>query len=123
MSPACVAICAAAAVVTVTVVVCVIPIPLTVAETIFTCATVELNAPVATPLASVPVGGCVRVFPSPVAASTTVAPLTGFPEASFAVTVIVAALVPVDAVIDGGAASTVDWAAETGPAVTVTVAV
>jgi hypothetical protein len=56
-----------------------------------------------------------------VAASATVAPLIGLPLASFAVTVIVDVAVPT--AIDVGAAATVDWAAEAGPAVTVTLAV
>ena len=55
----------------------VIAVPFAVAETVFAPATVELNVPVATPLASVVPLGCVRVFPLPVAASTTVAPLIG----------------------------------------------
>ena len=57
----------------------------------------------------------------PVVASTTVAPGIGFPNASFAVTVIVE--VPLPAVIDVGAATTFDCAALTAPAVTVTAAV
>src|ERR1043166_39914 len=62
---------------------------LIVADTVFAAATVELSVPVATPLAFVVPTGCVRVLPVPVAASTTVAPLTGLPEASRAVTVMV----------------------------------
>jgi hypothetical protein len=46
------------------------------------------------------------VFPVPVAAKTTVAPATGLPLVSRAVTVIVE--VPVPAVIELGAAVTVD---------------
>ena len=65
--------------VTVTAAVCVTPTALIVAETVFPSATVELNVPVATPLPFVVPTGCVRVFPVPVAASTTVAPLIGFP--------------------------------------------
>jgi hypothetical protein len=53
---------------------------LIVADTVFDSATVELRVPVATPLAFVPPAGCVRVFPLPVAARTTVAPATGFPN-------------------------------------------
>ncbi|SRR6266511_2147078 len=106
--------------VTVTVAVCVIAVPLAVADTVFASATVELKVPVATPLAFVGPLGCVSVLPLPVAASTTVAPLTGFPFASFAVTVIVA--VPPTA-MDVGEAATVDCEAETEPDVTVTVAV
>jgi hypothetical protein len=94
---------------------------LTVADKVFPSATVELSVPVATPLAFVVPVGCVRVFPVPVAARSTVAPATGLPWASRAVTVIVEVSVP--AVIDVGAATTVDWAASTAPAVTVTAAV
>jgi len=106
--------------VTVTVAVWVIATALIVAETAFPSATVELNVPVATPLAFV-TPGCVTVLPEPEAASTTVAPGTGFPWASRAVTVMVD--VPAPAVIEVGAATTVDWTASTAPAVTVTVAV
>src|SRR6266446_643887 len=53
---------------------------LIVAETVLVAATVELNVPVATPLAFVVPTGCVSVFPVPVAASTTVAPATGLRE-------------------------------------------
>ena len=65
--------------------------------------------------------GCVSVFPDPVAASTTVAPLIGFPRASFAVTVIVEELAPVLAVIVPGEAPIVDCDALTLPALTFTV--
>src|SRR6266852_5658531 len=106
--------------VTTTVAVWVIATVLIVAETVFDSATVELKLPVATPLALVVPTGCVRVFPVPVAASTTVAPAIGLPLASFAVTVTVDA--PLPAVI-GDVAVTVDCAAETVPAVTTTVAV
>src|SRR5881409_3218169 len=106
--------------VTVTVAVCVITTALIVAETVFPSATVELNVPAATPLAFVN-PGCVTVLPEPEAASTTVAPWIGLPLASFAVTVIVEGSVP--AVMEVGAATTVDWPALTLPAVTVTVAV
>src|SRR2546430_14732972 len=91
-----------------------------VAETVFDSATVELSVPVATPVPSVRPLGCVRVLPLPVAASTTVAPPIGLPLASLAVTVTVE--VPLPAVIDAGAAVTVDCAADTGPGATVTVA-
>src|SRR5256886_16714417 len=84
-----------------------------VAETVFDSATVELSVPVATPVPSVRPLGCVRVLPLPVAASTTVAPPIGLPLASLAVTVIVE--VPLPAVIDAGAAVTVDCAADKGP--------
>src|ERR1700730_13952224 len=93
---------------------------LIVADTVFASATVALKVPVATPLAFVGPTGWVSVFPVPVAASTTVAPLTGLPEASRAVTVIVD--VPVPAVI-GEVAVTLDTVADTRPAVTTTVAV
>src|SRR5712692_1297366 len=93
---------------------------LIVAETVFDSATVELKLPVATPLALVVPTGCVRVFPVPVAASTTAAPAIGLPFASLAVTVMVD--VPLPAVI-GDVAATVDCAAETVPAFTTTVAV
>ena len=95
----------AAPAVTVTTAVCVAVTPAIEAVTVFDPATVEDKLPVATPFASV-AAGCVRVFPVPVAVSTTVAPLTGLPAASRAVTVVVA--VPLPAVITGGAASTVD---------------
>src|SRR6266513_1961520 len=104
--------------VTATAAVCVIAVPLTVAETVFGSATVVLSVPVATPVASVVPLGCVRVFPVPVAARTTVAPLIGLPPASFTVTVMVE--LPLPAVSDAGAAATVDCEADTAPAVTVT---
>src|SRR5713226_7122446 len=106
--------------VTVTVAVWVIATVLIVAETVFDSATVDASVPVATPLALVVPTGCVRVFPVPVAASTTVAPAIGLPLASRAVTVIVE--LPLPAVI-GDVAVTVDKDADTAPAVTVTVAV
>ena len=77
-----------------TVAVCVTAMPSIVAETVFDSATVELRVPVATPLAFVVALGCVNVLPVPVAARTTVAPATGFPNASRAVTVIVEVPVP-----------------------------
>ena len=107
--------------VTVTLAVCVTATPAIVAETVLVSGVVELSVPVATPLAFVGLAGCVSVFPEPVAASTTVAPLTGLPFASRAVTVSVE--VPLPAVIEVGEAVTVDCDADTGPAVTVTVAV
>lgn len=61
------------------------------------------------------------MLPLPVAARTTVAPLIGLPFSSRAVTVIVDA--PVPATSEAGAAATVDCAADTDPAVTVTAAV
>src|SRR5881397_1639697 len=107
-------------VVTITVAVWVTATPLIVAETILSSATVELRVPVATPLALVVPLGCVSVFPLPVAASTTVAPAIGLPDASRAVTVIVD--VPVPAAM-GDVAATVDTVPETAPTVTTTVAV
>jgi hypothetical protein len=107
--------------VTTTVAVCVIATALIVADTVFEPAAVEFRLPVATPFASVVPTGWVSVLPVVgVAASVTVAPWIGLPLASFAVTVIVD--VPLPAVI-GEVAVTVDWAAETAPAVTTTVAV
>jgi len=105
---------------TTTVVVCVTATPLIVADTVFDSATVELRVPVATPLAFVVALGCVTVFPKPVALRMTVAPATGLPNASRAVTVIVEA--PVPAVI-GDVAARLDCAPETVLAVTTTVAV
>src|SRR6266566_1779953 len=106
---------------TTTVAVCVIATELMVAATVFDPDTVELRVPVATPLASVVPTGWVSVLPVVgVAASTTVAPWMRLPFASFAVTVIVE--LPLPAAI-GDVAVTVDWAAETAPAVTTTVAV
>jgi len=105
---------------TTTVAVWVIGTELIVAETPFDPAAVELSEPVATPLALVVAAGWVSVLPAPVAASTTVAPATGLPLASRAVTVIVE--VPLPALI-GEVAVTVDCAADTAPAFTTTVAV
>src|SRR6266699_64856 len=87
-----------------------------VAETVLDSATVELSVPVATPLAFVVAAGCVSVFPVPVAASTTVAPWTGLPSASLAVTVIVDVLVPLDAVI-GEVAATLAASTTAAPAI------
>src|SRR5437762_844976 len=86
-------------------------------------APVALNVAVRPPVVGsvVPLAG-VRVFPvPPVAVRLTLAPPTGLPPASRAVTVIV--LVPDPAGIDAGAASTVEVVADTAPAVTVTPAV
>src|SRR5207247_407916 len=91
---------------------CVTPTPSIVAEIVLDSASVDASVPVATPLAFVVVAGCVSVLPVPVAASTTVAPCTGLPLASRAVTVIVE--VPLPAVI-GDVALTVDWLADTVP--------
>src|SRR6266851_393018 len=105
---------------TTTVAVWVTATALMVADTVFDSAAVELNVPVATPLALVVPTGCVRVLPVPVAASTTVAPGIGLPFASRAVTVMVD--VPLPAVM-GEVAATVDTVADTAPAFTTTVAV
>jgi len=106
---------------TTTVAVCVIATVLIVADTVFDPAAVEVRVPVATPLALVVPTGCVNVLPVVgLAASTTVAPSIRLPLASFAVTVIVE--VPLPAAI-GDVAVTVDWAGETVPAFTTTVAV
>jgi len=59
---------------TTTVAVWVIATLLIVADTVFDPAAVELNVPVATPLAFVVPTGWVSVFPLPVADNTTVAP-------------------------------------------------
>src|SRR5574341_95046 len=108
---------------TVTVSVCVIATVLIVAEMILAAAAVELSVPAAMPLTSVGAAGCVSVLPVPVAASATVAPCSGLPNASRAVTVMVEAMEPALAAIVSGAAETVDCAADTAAAPTVTVAV
>src|SRR6059036_772395 len=89
---------------TTTVAVCVTATALIVAETVFDSAAVELKLPVATPLALVVPIGWVRVFPVPVAASTTVAPGIGLPLPSRAVTV----MVEVPPAVIGDVAATVD---------------
>src|SRR2546421_103707 len=87
---------------------------LIVADTVFVPAAVELRVPVATPFASVVPAGWVNVLPAVgVAASVTVAPGTGLPFASLAVTVIVD--VPLPATI-GEVAVTVDRPVDTPPA-------
>src|SRR5690242_3844712 len=96
-------------------------LPFTVALTVFVPATVELSVPVICPLLFVVPTGWVSVFPVPVAASVTVAPLTGFPFASATVTVIVLWLAPLEAVTVAGDAATCDWLALTPPAVAVAV--
>jgi hypothetical protein len=112
------------AAVTVTVAVCVIPVPPAIAETTLIPAAVEETVPVATPLAFVGPLGCVSVFPVVgFATSVTVAPGTGLPFASRAVTVIVLVTAPKEAWIDVGLALTLDRLALTAPADTVTVAV
>src|SRR5207248_1575693 len=94
---------------TTTVAVCVMATPLMVADTVFDSAAVALRPPFICPPASAVPRACVSVFPvAGVAASVTVAPLTGFPLASRAVTVMVE--VPLPAAI-GDVAVTVDWAA------------
>jgi hypothetical protein len=70
---------------------------LIVADTVLDSASVELNVPVATPLALVVPVGWESVFPDPVALRTTAAPGSRLPKPSLAVTVIVD--VPVDAAI------------------------
>jgi len=105
--------------VTTTVVVCVIATASIVADTVFASAAVDDSVPVATPLAFVVPTGCISVFPAVgVAASVTVAPAIGFPFASRAVTVTVD--VPLPATI-GDVAVTVDWVADTAPAVPIAV--
>ncbi len=101
---------------TVTVAVCVTATPLIVALRVLTSATVDERVPVATPAASVGPAGGVSKFPVPVAPSTTVAPETGLPLASFAVTVTVEAPGPVEAVITPGVADTVERLGEMLPA-------
>src|SRR5438067_180388 len=104
------AIVAAAAEFTVTAAVSVtVTLPSTRAVTVFVSAAVELNAPLICPLVFVVPAGCVSVTPvAGLAASVTVAPLTGFPLASFTVTVIVLALDPELAMIVAGDAATSD---------------
>src|SRR6266705_1505245 len=109
------------AAVTVTAADCVTAVPLIVAETVFASVTLELRAPVATPVVLVIPLGWVSVLPLPVAARTTVAPLSGVPLASFTVTVTVA--LPLPAVSDVGAAATVDCEADMTGQVTATLAV
>src|SRR5574342_1175877 len=94
--------------VTVTVAVCAIGMPFAVAETVRVPVVVALSVPVATPLASVRLDGWVIVFPLPLAASTTAAPLTGWPAPSLAVTVIVVVCPPAEIVV--GAALNPDCA-------------
>src|SRR5438093_2020599 len=107
---------------TTTVAVWVTPIPSIVAEIVFDSAWVDDNVPVATPLAFVVAAGCVSVLPPPVADRITVAPATGLSSASRAVTVIVEALAPFEAVI-GDVAATLECPPETVLACTTTVAV
>src|SRR5439155_1215498 len=89
---------------------------LMVADTVLVSAVVELNVPVATPLAFVVPMGCANVLPVVgLAASVTVAPWIRLPLASFAVTVIVD--VPLPAAI-GDVALTVDCVPDTVPGFT-----
>src|SRR5207253_10030253 len=89
---------------------------------VFVSATVELKLTVITPFPSVaPVADGEKTFPLPVAVSCTTSPLTGFPNASVTVTVMVDALEPVLAVIAPGAAATVDRPSLGGPTVPVAV--
>src|SRR5215831_7890533 len=104
---------------TVTVAVCATAVAPIVAEMVVTSAIVDVTVPVVTPLELVVAAGCPRPLMLPVWARTTVAPLIGFPLASFAVTVIVDVAPP--GAIAIGEAETVDWLADTGPGVTATV--
>ncbi len=110
---------AAAAGVTITTGCCVTPTPPTVADTVFDSATVALREPVAVPFPSVEPVGWVSVLPVPVDVRTTLAPAMRFPNASFAVTVMVDLVPPLLALMDPGDAATVDWDADTAPAATV----
>src|SRR5436309_6857536 len=117
-SPTLIAMDAAAAAVTLTLAVAVTAVtPLSVALIVFVSALVELSVAVAWPLAPVRLVGWASALFVPLAARVTVTPLTGLPNSSFAVTVIVAALAPVDAVIAAGVAATSDRAALGAPAV------
>src|SRR5205809_435509 len=94
---------------------------LVVAESVFVPAAVALGVPGATPFASLGSSDRVSVFPAVgVAASVTVAPWTGLPFASLAVTVMVD--VPLPAAM-GDVAVTVDKDADTVPTFTTTLAV
>ena len=87
-------------------------------------AVVDFTVNVTTPEASLgPDAALIVGVPGPlVFANVTVFPDTGFPLASFSVTVIVEVVEP-SATTDVGDAVTVDWLALAGPAVNVTVAV
>jgi hypothetical protein len=106
--------------VTITLAVCVMVTLLATAVTVFVSATVELKVLEVWPLAPVVPGGG-SVLPVPVGVKVTVAPLTRFPNASFTVTVSVAALEPELAVIVPGVAVRVDWLALGAPAAPVAV--
>ena len=113
---------AAAPGLTVTPAVWVMATALIVAETVLPSATVDVSTLVNTPLLLVvPLALGVNTLLEPVEATVTDAPLIRFPCASFAVTVIVLPVPP--AVIEAGAAATVERLADTAPAVTVTAAV
>src|ERR1051326_6612504 len=89
-------------------------VPFTLAVTVLVPGAVELSVPVAWPFTWVGAPGCVSVLPVVgVAASVTVAPLTGLPPASRTVTGIV--LEPEPAVIVAGAAPTHDCDAPAPP--------
>src|SRR5207248_595920 len=88
---------------------------------VFVSALVELSVPVPWPLAPVEPVGWVRALLVPLAPRVTVTPLTGLPNSSFAVTVIVATLAPPDAEIVPASAATSDRAALGAPAVPVAV--
>jgi hypothetical protein len=103
----------AAAGATVTVACWVIATVPTVADTVLVWARVELSVPVATPLLPVGPDGCVSVLLPPVTASVTGLFLITLPYWSRAVTVMVLALAPVEAVIVAGAATTLLRAALT----------
>src|SRR5437763_1109352 len=115
-SPTLIAMDAAAAAVTLTLAVAVTAVtPLSVALIVFVSALVELSVAVAWPLAPVRLVGWASALFVPLAARVTVTPLTGLPISSFAVTVIVAALAPVDAVIAAGVAAPCDRGAPPPP--------
>ena len=121
-SPPLLAMAAAGAAATVTLAVALSAVvPFTVALTVFVSALLELSVPVTCPFAPVAPTGWVSALFAPVAARVTAAPLTGFPNWSFTVTVMVAGLAPLDAVIMEGAAATSDRAALGAPAVPVAV--
>src|SRR5207253_1483085 len=121
-SPPLLAMTAAGAATTVTLAVALTAVvPFTVALTVFVSVLLELSIPVTCPFAPVAPTGWVSALFAPVAARVTAAPLTGFPNWSFTVTVMVAGLAPLDAVIMEGAAATSDRAALGAPAVPVAV--
>src|SRR5207247_8642309 len=91
--------------------------PVRVALGVCVSALVEVSVPVTWPFAPVGPVGWARALFAPVAARATVTPLTGFPNWSFAVTVMVAALAPVEAVMVPGVAATSERAALGAPAV------